>query len=456
MKNALEKRAGMIMGRRMVKGTIGATWAVLMLAGCMVDDQIGKTEAALSHPGPWDIPASTIAIGDTQWVENTQAGPWVGTSGCSGGITSGAQVLKDWLLGAYPQIRSIGGYSCRAIVGAESVMSVHGTGRALDIMLPLHAGDADNDLGDPIGNYLIEHAEEIGIQYIIWDRWSWNASRAAGTKERMYGGTHPHHDHLHVEVSVEASRMGTPWFTSPMEPPSLDGCDAIPVAGGTVDNSSPCFAAYGPATYWRNEAGVGEGGSLTWTNAFSNDTPSNWARWHLNVGEAGEYAVEVSVDPAFGVYNAVRYGVSHDGAEELVTADQSASDGWIRLGIFHFAAGAGQHISVFDNYTGTVPPEQHIVADAVRLVPDAPGMEPTDPGVEPTDPPPVMEPGPMPDGDPTIDDDPMITDDLYYGRGDGTVTGGCAVSTTRDAGASTGPVLAALALLAAGLRRRRT
>ncbi len=436
------------------KGTLAMAACLVALTGCLADEDVGKSEAALAHPGPWDIPAETAAIGDMWYVENTQAGPWVGESGCYGGITPGAQVLKDWLLDAFPQIRSIGGYSCRPINGDSSTMSVHATGRALDVMIPTVDGDADNDLGDPIGNYLIEHAEEIGIQYIIWDLWTWNGSRAAGNKERMYGGAHPHNDHLHVELSVEASEMGTAFFSGPMDPPSLDGCDPIPATGGEVDQGSTCFSAYGPGAYWRNESGAGEGGSLLWTNAFASGSPSNWARWHLNVEEAGEYAVEVSVDPAFGVWNATRYSIYHADTEDLVTADQSMSDGWIRLGVFDFAAGAGQHVSLYDNYDGTVPADQHIVADALRLVPTTPGMDPTDPGVEPTDPPPPADPQPTPGGDPVIDDDPMTPPDdpAYYGRGDGEIRGGCATTGGAPFGPEALPLLGMLLFVA---RRRR-
>src|SRR5690606_35012648 len=161
--------------------------------------------------------------------------PGVGTSGCSGDLTQGARELRTWLRAAFPQISSIGGYNCRVIDGT-STMSVHGTGRALDIMLPTHAGDADNDLGDPIGNWLIEHAEEIGIQYIIWDRWTWNASRAAGSKERAYTGVNPHVDHLHVELSVDGGAMRTPWFSGPRSLPEVE-CPALPGDGGVVEES---------------------------------------------------------------------------------------------------------------------------------------------------------------------------------------------------------------------------
>src|SRR5512136_2575460 len=105
-------------------------------------EQIGIVASQSASPGPWVIPPETLAIGDTQWVEYTGAGPWIGPEGCSGGLTPGAAIVSDYLLQYFPQVTSVGGYSCRSIVGNESMMSVHGTGRALDAMIPLDAGDA--------------------------------------------------------------------------------------------------------------------------------------------------------------------------------------------------------------------------------------------------------------------------------------------------------------------------
>ncbi|MEZ4340009.1 MAG: hypothetical protein R3B82_25590 [Sandaracinaceae bacterium] len=338
---------------------------LLLLASCAGAEDVGSAEGALAQPGPWDIPDDTIAVGDTQYVEYTGAGPWVGESGCGGSLLEGTRQLREWLMVAFPQISSIGGYSCRAIVGDSSTMSVHATGRALDIMIPTVAGsEADNDLGDPIGNYLIEHAEEIGIQFIIWDRWTWGAHRASGSKERMYGGAHPHNDHLHVELSVDAAAMRTPWFSGSRPLPDVT-CGTLPADGGVIEETDDCFVAYGPATYWRTES-VGHGGSTRWTNAFSSSTPSNWARWHIDVEEGGDYAVEIYAPAPSAVHRATRYLLMHGGVEHEVTVDLDGADGWVRLGTFPFAPGGGQHLSVYDNSPGAVGSDQHIPADAIR------------------------------------------------------------------------------------------
>jgi hypothetical protein len=435
-----QAKAGIRLG-----GIATAFACALHLSGCALDgESIGKVDEALSHPGAWDIPDETVAIGNGQYVSYTGAGPWVGESGCGGGILPGAQVFREWLEEAYPQISSIGGYSCRPIVGNESQMSVHATGRALDVMIPTYEGEADNDLGDPIGNWLIEHSEEIGIQYIIWDRWQWNSSRDPGSKERSYGGTHPHHDHLHVELSVAAANMETAWFMGSMDLPESTACP-VPAGGGEVDETADCFSAFGNGTYWRRVTDAGYGGSLVWTNAFENDRASNWARFHLDVAEAGNYEVQVYVDPTWGVYQATRYAVRHGGVEHEAVVDQSAADGWVTLGAYDFAAGGGQHVSVFDNSPTPVAPEQHIAVDAIRLVPTTLPPEEPPPTEEPPPPPPMM------DGDPTIDDDPM-PGDLVQPRLYGEVK--CS-ATPGPSGSLTPLALLGCALALVASRRRR-
>jgi MYXO-CTERM domain-containing protein len=350
-----------------------ATSVAASLVGCSDHHELGDGAAALAIAGRWLIPTSTLSIGDQQHVEFTDGGPWLGPEqSCTGGMEPGTVVLRDYLAAHYPQVRSIGGYACRPIVGDSSATSVHATGRALDIMLPLTSdGEADNDLGDPIGRFLIEHAAEIGIQQIIWDRTVWRASRTPGAKESTYGGEHPHHDHLHVELSVEAGvDMATPWFAEGVRlPPAQPGCPAVGAAGAVLDDGGDCLTMFGPTRSWRVVDGAGEGGSYLWTNAFEGAAPSNWARWHLDFEEGGEFEVEVHLPAGAGVHRAARYEVVHGGQVTAVELDQAAGDGWRPLGRFGFAAGGGQHVDLFDHAEGPVAADQRIAVDAIRLRP---------------------------------------------------------------------------------------
>ncbi len=415
--------------------------ASLLLSGCTSDQQepIGSTTLRLAHPGPWVIPAATLLIGDSQTIDYTGGGPWVGESGCSGSLTPGAGILREYLYEHFPQTPHIGGYSCRSINGDDTMMSVHGTGRALDVMIPVDADEADNDLGDPVGNFFIENAQAIGIQYIIWDLWTWRGDREAGDKDRPYGGAHPHHDHLHIELSVAASENTTLWFADQVTPPAIDGCDPVAAEGGIVDDTSPCFRAFGSADYWRVEEGVGYDDRLLWTNAFESDEPGNWGRWHLSFDQAGTYEVELFLDPAFAVAESVRYDVSFSGETETIHVDQSSAEGWYSLGSFDFDEGLDQHVDVFDDQPGPVADDQHIAVDAIRLTGEG-EPPPDDPG-NPFDPP---ELSPQDPSDPSATgitgDDEGCSCRLAGGRGD-----------ERDSGAALWLTLLALGWL--GRRR---
>jgi hypothetical protein len=203
----------------------------LVAVGCMAEThEAGSVSVGLAEAGPWDVPLATRRIADPQYVAYDGAGPWIGSAGCGPGLLSGTAALGAYLDRAFPQVRGIGGYSCRRNTGDTSRTSVHGTGRALDVFIPLDGGAADNGLGDEVANWLIEHAEEIGVQYVIWDRWQWISAASPGSHDRDYGGPHAHHDHIHVELTERAADRRTAWFSGPMAPPA-----AAPTVPPTCD-----------------------------------------------------------------------------------------------------------------------------------------------------------------------------------------------------------------------------
>jgi hypothetical protein len=119
-------------------------------------------------------------------------------------------------------------YNCRSVRGGSSP-SVHSEGRAVDIFIPMRNGTANNAKGDIIANWLIDNAKEIGVQYLIWDRSSWKASGSPAQK--CYTGTHPHNDHIHVELTWKAARKQTPFFTQGIQDPVW--------VGGAVQPNNP-------------------------------------------------------------------------------------------------------------------------------------------------------------------------------------------------------------------------
>ena len=375
-------------------------------------------------------PAAILELGDLQEVAYSGAGGW--PTEC-GGMTSGAEKLMTYLQEQYPQISEVKGFTCRAINGAPNRASVHSTGRALDIMIPVGLrAEASNDLGDPIANFLIANAEDIGVQYLIWDRTSWQANRAAGSKENYYTGAHDHNDHLHVELSEEASLEGTAWLepgwqpvetegvgideepileptqeepptepeplpaTPPDDPPEEPAptdpgkadplpeepapslCDSMPAQGGILDTASGCLWLRGPANYWNRED-EGHDGDLAWTSAVQSGSHLSFAQWDILLEEGGEYEVEIYVDSEYAHHDRARYVLEHAGASTSIIADMSQSDGWHSVGVYLFAAGDSQKLTLFDNSDTIVADGTRITADAIRLrstsEPDVPDEE---------------------------------------------------------------------------------
>ncbi len=148
---------------------------------------------------------------------------WDGGAHCSGGMTPGARELSTYLRGTFSGISSVGGYSCRPNNNNTSKMSVHGSGRALDIMIPVEDDDADNGVGDPIANWLIANSTLIGVQYLGWDHTQWSGSRSTGRVRPLTGD--PHVNHIHVELTLEGAARMTRFFTEgpPPTAPLLDG-----------------------------------------------------------------------------------------------------------------------------------------------------------------------------------------------------------------------------------------
>jgi hypothetical protein len=162
----------------------------------------------LAIAGRWKLPPNVRSVGATMFVTYDNGPAW-SSKLCAGGLKPGAKKLAAFLDQKFSQISQIQGYACRANTASPSRMSIHGTGRALDIFIPMSGGSADNTKGDEVANYLVTHAEELQIQYIIWDRSQW---RANGTNDRVYTGPVPHTDHLHVEITNEAAALQSAWY----------------------------------------------------------------------------------------------------------------------------------------------------------------------------------------------------------------------------------------------------
>ena len=211
--------------------------------------------------GGWVIPPEVRAIGDQQNVPYTGAGAWAGGANCGGGLLAGTREVGDYVKVKFAGVSGYGGYACRPNTANKAQLSVHGTGRAIDIMIPMKAGDADNATGDRIANYLVQNAKAIGVQFIIWDRNDWGASRAL-PKLRSYGGPNPHKDHIHVELTPAGARRMTEWFADNTPPP--------PTANTATVIATSLNLRSGPATTYAILKSMPQGATVTIVSGPSN------------------------------------------------------------------------------------------------------------------------------------------------------------------------------------------
>lgn len=168
---------------------------------------------SMGYPGRWLVPADVAAAGSAP-VPHDGAPPWAGGANCAGGFTPGANELGVHLQVSFVQVTRVFGYECRPNTALPGETSQHGTGRAIDLAIPRRDGDANNDLGDPVANWLVAHSSRIGVQLIIWDHTIW-VGRLSGTKDLAYTGPDPHTDHIHVELNRAGAERATDYFRSP-------------------------------------------------------------------------------------------------------------------------------------------------------------------------------------------------------------------------------------------------
>ncbi|GAB3720798.1 coiled-coil domain-containing protein [Nocardiopsis oceani] len=78
----------------------------------------------------------------------------------------------------------------------------HGTGHACDFMMSANGGmptPENQELGQQISDYAIEHADRMGVKYIIWEQHIWQSTSRQWTFMNDRGDlTQNHFDHVHI------------------------------------------------------------------------------------------------------------------------------------------------------------------------------------------------------------------------------------------------------------------
>ena len=104
------------------------------------------------------------------------------------GLTQHGLVVLNAIRDHFPEIHSYGGFRAGDMD--------HGTGNAVDTMISSRAQ------GDAVAAYVMQHAAELDVKYVIWYQRIWYPS--SGTWKAMSDRGSPtanHMDHVHVSVN---------------------------------------------------------------------------------------------------------------------------------------------------------------------------------------------------------------------------------------------------------------
>ncbi len=199
----------LMMAALIVLATVGVGCGDGML-GWGSTDQSGEVEQAQVVAGRYLPPHWVARAGRAQAGNIT----YDNADRCIGNgkaILPGSQALAKFLLHNFPgPSRYDKWVVCRPVRGGHS-LSMHATGRAIDLYIPTIGDQADNSKGDPVANYLIVNATKLGVQYFIWDHSQFNTERGVvedyckGNCWDNGGSKSQHHDHLHIELTKQAA-----------------------------------------------------------------------------------------------------------------------------------------------------------------------------------------------------------------------------------------------------------
>ena len=145
-------------------------------------------------------------------------------------------------------------------------------------------------------------------------------------------------------------------------------CEALPAAGGEIDESSKCFTGGGPQQFMRHVNDAGEGGSLIWTHATDDAAEANFGEWQVLLSEHGHYSIEAYTDAAYAQSHQAKYVVHHGGSDDAVVVDQAAVDGWSTVvADVELDPADGTTVHLADNTGEPVAGQVQLVFDAIRV-----------------------------------------------------------------------------------------
>lgn len=213
----------------------------------------------------------------------------------------------------------------------------HGSGKAIDLMIPDWQATSGINLGGEISQWFQANAQQFGITYIIWRKQIWSTARAAegwrdcGSGASCYSGENPtaaHMDHVHVSVEGNA---GHAYAENPDQAGGASSFSTVaPLARGSYRVGSAYGSRFHPVDkVWKTHTGLDlvarsgtrinavRAGTVTfagWNSAFGwlvkIDHGAGLSTWYAHMREAPTVAGGQRIDAGEHIGNVGSTGKS--------------------------------------------------------------------------------------------------------------------------------------------------
>jgi hypothetical protein len=178
---------------------LAATAAALLARGAEAPNTPGIDEAVLQRmaDGPDEDAGPSLtcqgsAVTDLQEEQVTATG-----------LTPRTQQLLGEMTEVFGE-QSLGGFAPGGVNQGHGAESTHYAGRAIDVFFRPVSKENRRE-GWMLAHWLVAHAKDLEIQYVIFDDWFWSAHSSQGQWQH-YDAPEPkneilrHLDHVHVDV----------------------------------------------------------------------------------------------------------------------------------------------------------------------------------------------------------------------------------------------------------------
>lgn len=262
-------------------------------------------------------------------------------------------------LGPKFRIKTVGGYR------AHDPFPDHPSGLALDFMVY-----GDRATGQRLADYASQHADELGIQYLIWYQHIWNIDRADEGWRAMADRGSPtanHQDHVHITLKKDATPVAagdTPADGAGCATDTMAMTGPANATGWTAPAAGPITTPYGwrihPIKKTRSfHYGIDIGAGC--------DAPVRAANAGVVVGvtHPAAYGSLVEVDHGGGVITS--YGHMYNSGVLVHAGDKVAAGQQIaKVGSAGWSTGCHLHFEVKVNGS-TVDPLAYLRKSGVKL-----------------------------------------------------------------------------------------